>query len=266
MRAQRGRSAMAVPAATVLARAPRLFATAAVPIVALWGLSAMPRTKSSEEKREEEKERVRRARMLAEMCEALGNSFLGREGGLDNVDQEPQIEWEDIRRRCMEVAVTNESAPELEDGLAWSAKVLIQQLRLTYTRTREQKDVRYADCKKLDALWYCEEDLQELTRLVQGYNVPQELRRELRAIAKKCYWLSRMNMLKNVRKAANMILLAKRAMPWLVADMAVSGYMTYWSSMKIHFRAQLLSALVATRSIKSAVGMPMFFAPNRHNQ
>ena len=243
--------AMSVPAAAVLARAPRLFAAAAVPIVALWGLSAIPRKKTAEEKREEEQEKKRRARLLKEMCESLEKSFLGKEGGLENIEKESQIEWEDILRRCMEVAVTNDEAPELQDGLIWCAKVLIQQLRRTYEKTKEQQDVRYADCKKLDNLWYCEEELGELTRLVKKYSVPADLRKELRAIAKKSYWLSRMNAFKNMRKAANMIVLAKSAMPWLIADMAVSGYMTYWASQQIHFRAQLLSTLVETRSVQS---------------
>ena len=242
---------MSVPAATVLARAPKLFAAAALPIVALWGLSAIPRKRTPEELREEHKEKERRARLLKEMCESLANSFLGKEDGLENVEKESQIEWEDIRRRCMEVAVTNAEAPELEDGLEWSAKVLIQQLRLTYEKTTAQDDVRYADCKKLDHLWYCEEELRELTRLVKKYSVPADLQTDLKQIAKKCYWVSRMNMLKNMRKAANMILLAKRSLPWLIADMIVAGYMTYWASMKIHYRAQLLSALVSTSSVRS---------------
>ena len=242
---------MSVPAATVLARAPKLFAAAALPIVALWGLSAIPRKRTPEELREEHKEKERRARLLKEMCDSLANSFLGKEDGLENVEKESQIEWEDIHRRCMEVAVTNAEAPELEDGLVWCAKVLIQQLRLTYEKTTAQDDVRYADCKKLDHLWYCEEELRELTRLVKKYSVPADLQTDLKQIAKKCYWVSRMNMLKNMRKAANMILLAKRSLPWLIADMIVAGYMTYWASMKIHYRAQLLSALVSTSSVRS---------------
>ena len=44
---------MSVPASAVLARAPKLFAAAAVPIVLLWGLSVRPRVATAEEKREE---------------------------------------------------------------------------------------------------------------------------------------------------------------------------------------------------------------------
>ena len=74
----------------MLARAPRLFAAAAVPIVALWGLSAIPRKKTAEEKREEEQEKKRRARLLKEMCESLEKSFLGKEGGLENIEKDGQ--------------------------------------------------------------------------------------------------------------------------------------------------------------------------------
>jgi ABC-type multidrug transport system fused ATPase/permease subunit len=238
---------MAMPAERVLALAPRLFAAAAVPILGLWGLTAKGREKSAEEKREEAQERTRRARMLVEMCDSLAASKFD----VTDVEKENQIEWEDVHRRATELAVMDPEAPELEEGLVWCAKVLLQQLRLTTEKTRLQKDVRYADCNKLDDLWWCEEQLHDLTRLISRFKVPADLMAEIKAAAKKAYRLSRTNQFKDVKKAAAMILLAKRAMPWLLADMAVSAYTSYWRSMSIYYRTEVMRAIQTTRSATS---------------
>eukprot|EP00927_Polykrikos_kofoidii_P080904 TRINITY_DN7792_c0_g1_i1.p1 TRINITY_DN7792_c0_g1~~TRINITY_DN7792_c0_g1_i1.p1 ORF type:complete len:1019 (+),score=159.21 TRINITY_DN7792_c0_g1_i1:144-3059(+) len=238
---------MAMSTERVLALGPRLVSAALVPVVGLWGLTAVGREQTEEEKREEAQERLRRARMLSEMCRSLTTSKFD----IANVEKEYQIEWGDVYRRCTELVVMDAEAPELKEGLVWCVKVMVQQLRLTTEKTRMQKDVRYADCKKLDDLLYCEEALIELTRLIKTYKVPADLRAELRAAAREAHSLSRRNKFKDMAKAAKMILLAKRAMPWLLADAAVSAYTSYWVSMSIYYQTEVMSAIQTTRSTAS---------------
>ena len=58
---------MPPPAERVIALAPRVCLAMAVPIAGMWVLAAWPRKKSEREKKEENEELERRARMLAEM-------------------------------------------------------------------------------------------------------------------------------------------------------------------------------------------------------
>ena len=99
---------MPLPVEDIIARAPKMFAMSAVPILTIWGLTAYGREKTADEEREEKEERARRARMLKELCDVLAASKFD----VTNTDKENQIEWEDILRRCRELALMDGEAPE----------------------------------------------------------------------------------------------------------------------------------------------------------
>ena len=50
-----------------------------------------------------------------------------------------------------------------------------------------------------------------------------------------------------MQQAAGLLLLAKRAMPWLLADIGISAYKSYWASMSMHYKTEVLSAIQTTR-------------------
>jgi hypothetical protein len=244
---------MPPPAALVITRAPKICLAMAVPIAGMWVLAGWPKTKSANQLKEEEEELKRRARMLQEMCQSLA--------GLDvaDVEKENQIEFSDVLNRCMELAVMDSAAPELEDGINCCARVLLQQLRLTTHKTKAQEG-RFADGDKLDDLWHCEEQFAAMTKwfafsfmspMVKMYAVPLELKREVKAAAREAYRESRIRYFRDMRKSVQMLLLAKRAMPWLLMDMLASVFSSYISTMTIFYKSELLRTVMNTMSARS---------------
>ncbi|CAK0894265.1 unnamed protein product [Prorocentrum cordatum] len=169
----------------------------------------------------------------------------------EDEEEDGQLTYDDLARRCLELAEISPGAPELKAGVEWCGRLLLRELRRATRKTEAQDDVRFADGAKLDDLLLCPEDLDGVARLSR-HAVPKALRLEVHEAYREGRWVRRRQRRQEFRKALQMILLAKDALPWVLLSSLASAASASVGVVGLHYRAEVLAALQRPRRVAAS--------------
>lgn len=275
------------PSAEAVVRgAPVALVALSVPILAL-AASSLKETLTDEETADRDEEAKRRAQLLSEMLDILKNqekraedakSAEGKiveeekeeegqddgnvvretsgnptddEGDVDSDDEEGQLTFDDVHLRSDELAEIVPEAPELEQGIEACAKLLLKELKVAAKKTEAQDDIKYADGKKLEGLLECPQALDNLAKTAKRA-VPTQVRADVQQALSKGRRVLRAQRRQDFAKAFKMIVLAKDALPWVLASSMSSVFSTSIRTVSLHYRAEALQTLQRSKTSQTS--------------